>query len=85
MGYKTKKEVEEELAGCDENYPKSVYHKNFNPDGDEKNLLANHKVVKTESAFKKLGADWGEHPSLKDAPKAEPKSKLESKSEIKSK
>lgn len=69
MGYKTKKEEEAENALYAEGYPKSLYHKDFDSNGDEKNLLKHHKVVKTEAEEKRLGADWDVHPSLKSEKK----------------
>lgn len=50
----------------EEGFPKCVYHKDFDPNGDEKNLLKHSKVVHSEEAHKKLGADWDIHPSLKE-------------------
>lgn len=66
MGYKTKADEEKEKALWDEGFPKSVYHKDFDPNGDEKNLLKNHKTIYTEAVLKRLGPDWGPHPSLGD-------------------
>lgn len=73
MPFKTKKEEEAEQALYEEGYPKSVYHKDFDSNGDEKNLLKYHKVVKSESEEKRLGADYGPHPSLKIVKKDEAK------------
>lgn len=42
-------------------YPKSVYHKDYNPhavDG-EKELKKHSKVAHSEEAHKNLGPDWG--------------------------
>lgn len=54
-----------------EGYPKSFYHKDFDPNGDEKNLLKNYKFVKNEQEEKRLSSDWGSHPSLKSEEKAD--------------
>lgn len=68
------KKVFVEEVEYEESYPKCVYHKDFNSDGDEKNLLKHCKVVKSESQLKALGSDWGPHPSLKpESEKAEVK------------
>lgn len=59
-----KKQVVEEVV-YPEGFPKSYYHKDFDPHGDEKNLLKNYKFVKSEEEEKRLSSDWGVHPSLK--------------------
>lgn len=48
-------------------YPQSVYHKDYNPHAPEheKHLKTHCKLVHDEEENKKLGPDWGPHPSSK--------------------
>ena len=49
-------------------YPKNVYHKDYNPNttNAEKELQKNCRIVHSEDDVKKLGSDWGAHPSVKE-------------------
>ena len=70
-------------------YPKSVYHKDYDPNHHpehEKHLVKNSKVVHSKEELEKLGPQWGEHPHSKEVeePKAEER-KIEAPKEEKKK
>ncbi len=47
-------------------YPKNVYHKDFDgANATEATLKTHSKVVHSDEELKKLGSDWGDHPSVK--------------------